>query len=427
MQRLVDGAVREDVDLDFKKPLYGTSDSAKRKLAGDVAALANAVGGVLVLGVRDEDAVAVELTPVGLSDAEELRMRQIVAANVAPHPRVAIHRVPSAAEPSKGWYLIEVPPSPWAPHAVRVGDGLRYPRRDGSGIRWLSESEVADAYRNRFESARDQVARLEEVRRQGEEALPAPDDACWLIVTAVPDVPGQLSLSKPSVAAAGELPRNSGAPRFTDSVLTYYSARPRVGYRRIIVHIGEDQHGTPKSGLLHLHTDGSGFAAVEIGGRPRPQWSGGEPASEVHLHDEALVQETVGLIAILARHSASCGVEGDAAIEIALTSELAMNLVHGRGHFSIGGSWNQRPVTAAPASRHTVDLSTVADSPTGLLATSSLCLTDLVQSFGVIETPQFTADGAVRVKYGSNGARIEPEAQRLNLTVTDETDLGPAT
>src|SRR5690554_5510953 len=74
--RFVEGGIRESADLDFKQTLYGNSDSEKRAMAGDVAALANTVGGVLVLGVRDDDAVAMELTPVPLSDAEELRMRQ---------------------------------------------------------------------------------------------------------------------------------------------------------------------------------------------------------------------------------------------------------------------------------------------------------------------------------------------------------------
>lgn len=34
-------SVPEDYDLDFKRDLYGHSDSERRKLAGDVAAMAN--------------------------------------------------------------------------------------------------------------------------------------------------------------------------------------------------------------------------------------------------------------------------------------------------------------------------------------------------------------------------------------------------
>lgn len=84
-----------------------------------MAAPANAVGGVLVLGVRDENAAAVELTPVELSDDEELRMRQIVASKIAPHPASAIHRVPSDADQNGGYYLIEVPRSAYIPTRPR--------------------------------------------------------------------------------------------------------------------------------------------------------------------------------------------------------------------------------------------------------------------------------------------------------------------
>ncbi|MGP3989126.1 hypothetical protein [Streptomyces sp. 3N207] len=44
MSALTGGAVPEDFDLDFKTELYGRSDSAKRDLCGDVAAMANTSG-----------------------------------------------------------------------------------------------------------------------------------------------------------------------------------------------------------------------------------------------------------------------------------------------------------------------------------------------------------------------------------------------
>ncbi len=77
---LVAGAVREDVDLDYKGQLYGNSDAERRDLAGDVAAMANTVGGVIALGVEEADGAAARLAPVALSEVEELRMRQIVPA-----------------------------------------------------------------------------------------------------------------------------------------------------------------------------------------------------------------------------------------------------------------------------------------------------------------------------------------------------------
>jgi hypothetical protein len=88
LDRLVQGRVREQGDLDFKACRYGSSDTEKRNLVDDVAALANAVGGVIVIGIREENGEAAKRTPVEMSDGEELRMRQIVASACSPR-RVA--------------------------------------------------------------------------------------------------------------------------------------------------------------------------------------------------------------------------------------------------------------------------------------------------------------------------------------------------
>jgi hypothetical protein len=76
--------LREDEELDFKQTLYGGTDSHRKELAADIAAFANHRGGVIIFGVEDTDGAATNLTPVELSEGEELRMRQVSAANVAP-------------------------------------------------------------------------------------------------------------------------------------------------------------------------------------------------------------------------------------------------------------------------------------------------------------------------------------------------------
>jgi predicted HTH transcriptional regulator len=151
LQALVAQTVREDADIEFKARLYGTSDKQKRDLAADVAALANERGGVIVLGVAEEDGVASGLCPVEVSENEELRMRQIVASSCAPHVAFEIHRVrddPDAA--GNGFFLLVVPPSAARPHSVQKGVDLRFPRRDGALTRYMTESEVAQLYRDRL-------------------------------------------------------------------------------------------------------------------------------------------------------------------------------------------------------------------------------------------------------------------------------------
>jgi hypothetical protein len=80
---LVTAGVQEAFDLDFKQTLYGRGDSDKRALAGDVAALANTGGGVIVLGVEEDDQARAKGTPgVEISDSEVGRMRQVIASRM---------------------------------------------------------------------------------------------------------------------------------------------------------------------------------------------------------------------------------------------------------------------------------------------------------------------------------------------------------
>lgn len=214
IRRLVDNAVREDVDLDFKEACYGKRDSEKRDLAGDVAALANTLGGVLILGLKDEDGTAVGDPGVPLSDAEEQRMHLILASNVAPHiGNVQIHRIERTK--GEGFYVIEVPRSTAMPHAVRVSNALRYPRRLGTTIHWLSETEVADAYRDRFAAAATQVDRLNEVYVDGVSGLGrngwSGKDA-WVVVALMPDLPGDFPADPPHAASCRRRAADAGSP-----------------------------------------------------------------------------------------------------------------------------------------------------------------------------------------------------------------------
>jgi hypothetical protein len=57
------------------------------ELAKDVAALANHVGEVIVIAVREEELRAVELAPVSLADNPTGRHQQILLRRITPHVR----------------------------------------------------------------------------------------------------------------------------------------------------------------------------------------------------------------------------------------------------------------------------------------------------------------------------------------------------
>ena len=127
LDRLVDHSVREDSDLDFKEALYGNGDSQRRELAADIAAMANDRGGIIVIGICEENDVAVACSPVPLTSGEEGRMRAIGAGNIVPSRR-------STSSPCPPIELLDRGTTSWPCHQARIAR-TRFARTMTSAIR----------------------------------------------------------------------------------------------------------------------------------------------------------------------------------------------------------------------------------------------------------------------------------------------------
>jgi len=419
LQSLVTGSVREDTDLDFKEKLYGQGDPEKRDLSGDVAAMANTIGGVIVLGIAEKDGAAAKLTPVALSEAEVLRMRQIVTSNVAPVPRFDIHRVPESDGATTGFYLIAVPRSSDAPHAVRVNDALKYARRDGARTRWLSESEVADAYRSRFQQAASQVERLDQIFREGVAALET-DETAWLAVAISPLSPGQIEIGQRTINEARTKWTGawSGGMQFGHSLFHAAGVNVAAGVGRVIMAVGRNAGGRSRWGHAELYQDGAGFVAS-------PLWSLGPselPNRDIiQIDDEQLVNAGLSAVRFLVEHATThCGAVGDAIAQaqIVVSGLRECWLVHSRQGYR--SEWDgSRAVYRFPLSRHQVNLDE-SQTAAGALLAARMLLTDLFQYLGVPEVPQITATGNLRRRYFRSDyfGTVEKWAESARVQVT---------
>lgn len=127
-------------------------------------------------------------------------MFQAIRNYVSPLPAVDVRSVHGD---DGYWVLVIVPPSLDSPHAVTgpQGDGkLSFPRRHGSDTLWLTEHEVADAYRQRFSGQDALAANRERVIAAELKALEASEDM-WLWVCALADRPAAGRLDTATAAA----------------------------------------------------------------------------------------------------------------------------------------------------------------------------------------------------------------------------------
>lgn len=86
IDRLVADAVEEGNQLDFKEALVGATRDERKEFVADVCAFANASGGDLVFGIREDGAGAAhEAVPLLVNaDEEVLRLENVIADSVEP-------------------------------------------------------------------------------------------------------------------------------------------------------------------------------------------------------------------------------------------------------------------------------------------------------------------------------------------------------
>jgi hypothetical protein len=389
-----------------------------------VAALANTAGGLLVLGIEeDQQARAVAAPGVAISDDEVRRILQVVGSLVVPLPVFDVLSVPKPSETGHGFLVVAVARSPLAPHAVIVNQGLRYPRRNGTTTRYLSEPEVASAYRERLAGAQRQSARAEEIEA---EALARPDtsDLPWVVVSLVPDLPGDMSINSEVFAAFQQ--QMMGQP-VTVTATGSTVLRVTVGRRRLLADGTRDDSPLTRWISLELHTDGSGVFCVCIldltRNRPDQTLREEQPRPQL-LHDGSLVMAVLSGLLQLARHARDRTAAGGNALVRAQVLPVSARQPTGLGHNRFHGFPNQRGsdalITQPPVAETAAPLDDLAQPCPGLIAASALLVDEIGQAFGVPEMGQLSRDGQLRRPYWGD-QQIIAWAEQHGLEVTDDT------
>ncbi len=428
LMALISNQVPEAFDLDFKSEMYGPTDKDRRDAATDVAALANTAGGLLVLGIEEDDQARATAAPgLELSEADERRIRQIVGSQVVPMPVIDVLRIEDPDRSGHGLVLIAVPRSPLAPHAVVVNDGLRYPRRNGATTRYLSEPEVADAYRERFAAPRRQADRASEVETDALGRLATTEDQAWVVVSLVPDLAGSLVINQAALSAARD-ELMGRQPLIMPTSLGW--RRVSIGRHRILADGSMDNSRRARFLSADLHYDGAGaFAAFVLGPRPSQITPNTDEPETRQIDDEMVVNGILSGLRFLARHARDrTAAGGNALIRAQLYpvgGQQPLRLTYNRGFGrGFGDSLGDRIMTDAGAPPERVaPLDALAADGSDLVTATYLLATDVFQEFGWAEAAQFTSDGRVRLRYWRQEwhAPVTQWAATAGISTTQET------
>lgn len=201
LQQICDMHLPEDIDLDFKGEDGYTprGQTGYDELAKDVTGLANARGGLIVIGIREDAQGCAEcLNTVSVDDSKINAMTSALRGRIIPwHQDISIRGIEDAPGSGEGYILIAVGASAMAPHPVRMTSKPQYSyaRRVGRTTAWLEESEIAALYRDRFrlaEEHRDLVLRvLEDGTSWDFPYRSGVMDRAWLELALVPSVPAE--------------------------------------------------------------------------------------------------------------------------------------------------------------------------------------------------------------------------------------------
>ena len=141
INRLVAAGAAESLTLEFKTAPWDRNDQGKREALKDITAMANTRGGLILIGVAEDNNAASGLRPVSAeaAEAERSRINDLVTAGVEPRLYgVGIEAVPV----DSGVVLaLHIPRSPSRPHRVSSGGWNRFWLRNSTGT---YEANVAD-------------------------------------------------------------------------------------------------------------------------------------------------------------------------------------------------------------------------------------------------------------------------------------------
>lgn len=147
LKGLIENKVSESKTLDYKEEYHLNDYDEIKEFLSDVSAFANAEGGNLIFGIKEEEGLPVELTGVKVldTDAEKLKMENLLRDCIEPRiPGCEIKFIPLSNDAHA--IIIFIPKSFNSPHVVKYKKHWRFYSRNSAGKYQLDVQELKAAF-----------------------------------------------------------------------------------------------------------------------------------------------------------------------------------------------------------------------------------------------------------------------------------------
>jgi hypothetical protein len=144
---LVDGGVRQSRTIAFKKSLNIGIDADKKEFLADVSSFANANGGYLIIGIEDNDGIAVDASGIdGFGSDEDLdKIEGIIRKGIDP-PVIGLQIKSLPMSNGRNTLLLRIPCSLNRPHMVVFKGSSQFFSRNSLGKYPLDVHELRSAF-----------------------------------------------------------------------------------------------------------------------------------------------------------------------------------------------------------------------------------------------------------------------------------------
>lgn len=324
--------VAETTDLDWKGELPPPAGLPNTDFPKDVAAMANAGGGVIVFGVTESEKVATGRKDTGeLTESNAASLTAAAVSAVSP-PIFGVE--PYLLGTTTRAVVVVVPASIDVPHLIYRNKYFGAPLRNGPDTEWMKERQIDALYRARFEERRNAREDLDQLYSQARSRTRGSTRA-WAIAAARPRLPvvARVRLRREDardifVAVDNESSRivRSGERRWPSPAQRWNDSSPRPGLRRWIAPPLTAQRGGWGDAWATVHDNGSVTLAWAVGGTPYTN-EGDVPAEDNLVWAEYLetfIADFVTLIRLTADARGATGFDVTAGLEIETTADLEL-------------------------------------------------------------------------------------------------------